>query len=518
MVNKKPMFLALYDFASKQEYIYRTSKIKEISGASILLSEMYEEFINILKENKINILYKEDGSYCPFDCDSFPADGADGQVLYDGGGNLMVFYKDEETYKKANNIISVMLLKEYPGLHLIAAGVKVEDKSNFSDGDDSDVLRLYRENTRRKNLYPATDLTAVTPMTQIDPMTFLPVYAKFNKDDPKSPYPASEVSLSKDRLVKAKKYNDKKEDFDKIEDGLVAIIYIDGNSMGKKLTSLAGKDYNVGVEKQRAFSDAVRKAYVDDPIENIKKLKVPYRKIIGSGDEITLMCRAEDALAVIKAYFESLEGSKSALYGLCSESFYEFIGIKTKEDKELFLKNTSCAGIALIHAKSPFTVAYELAEAACENAKKKAHKTPGNYIDFYFCHAGAVADFDALREREQGMTARPYAYYGTCADDATPMTEFDRLSPVLNLAGRSNVKALGNAAQKGETDFAFEVERVNSYLAAQLSKKANADKNPKDYIIKNEDLKVIYDMSEFFDVWFNEKKKGEMKNAAENNA
>lgn len=509
MENKKTMFLALYDFASKQEYIYRTSKIKEISGASMLLSNMYEDFIKDLKENGINILYKEGGSYCPFNYDTFHKNDTDGQVLYDGGGNLMVLYKDEETYKKANSIISVMLLKEYPGLHLIAAGVEVKDKCNFSDGDDSDVSRLYRENKVQKNRHPASDLTAVTPMTQIDPMTFLPVFAKYNINDSESPYPATEVSISKDRLVKVQEYKKAKTNFDKIEEGFVAIIYIDGNSMGKKLTSLAEKDYNKGVEKYRDFSNKVRTAYVDNPLKSIDKLQVPYRKIIGSGDEITLMCRAEDALKIIGVYFDSIKESESVIPDSCKKTFYDLVEADTEEKQNLFLQNTSCAGISIIHAKSPFTVAYEIAESACENAKKKAHENPGNYIDFYFAHAGVVADFETLREREQSMTARPYAYYGTCTDDATAMTEFDRLCPVLNLAGRSNVKALGTAAQKGKTDFAFEVERVNAYLAAELSKKANADKNPDNYTIKNEDLKVIYDMSEFFDVWFNENKKGE---------
>ena len=42
--------LALYEFASKQKFIYKTSKIKEISGASKLLSNLFEEFIKLTKE------------------------------------------------------------------------------------------------------------------------------------------------------------------------------------------------------------------------------------------------------------------------------------------------------------------------------------------------------------------------------------------------------------------------------------------------------------------------------------
>ena len=96
--------LALYDFASKQEFIYRTSKIKEISGASELLAEMYKELITVVNKSGIDgrkILYfkdeKEENGLEPFCMDDFNKTcGLAGQVLYDGGGNLMVLYKSEK--------------------------------------------------------------------------------------------------------------------------------------------------------------------------------------------------------------------------------------------------------------------------------------------------------------------------------------------------------------------------------------------------------------------------------------
>lgn len=534
MINNNIFVLALYDFASKQEYIYRTSRIKEISGASIILSGMYKEFVKLLNSKGIEIKYKDEkGKYCEFDYETFPyADNSqvDGQVLYDGGGNLMVLYKDEDTYKKANNIISVMLLKKYPGLYMISSYIKVDKNGNFSDGDNSDVRRLYREHTKQKNRSPAFDMTAVMPMTQIDPMTFMPVTHKFNKNDSESPYPHSEVSLSKDRYVKAieyereksKKDNEKDEEseIEQIEEGLAAVIYIDGNTMGKKLQSLSSSSYNKGVENLRDFSEKVQNYYVDKPMNAITKdNKIKCRKVIGGGDEITLICHAEDALRVVQIYFDCLQNSESVITDeACKDSFYKFVGANTEEEKKRALKNTSCAGITVIHAKSPFTVAYELAEAACETAKIKAHITPGNYFDFYYCHAGATTDFDTLRKREQHMTGRPYAY--SDSENEASVKDFERLLPVLNLAGRANVKALGNAAQKGKTDFDFETERVNAYLAVQLNKKENTEKklNSDAYIIKSEDMKLIYDMSEFFDIWFDEKKRGDANNEAENNA
>ena len=87
-------------------------------------------------------------------------------------------------------------------------------------------------------------------------------------------------------------------------------------------------------------------------------------KVIGGGDEITIICKAEDALNITTRYFELLDKSMSVLPNGCGQQM-------TEAQK----KNTACAGICVIHAKSPFTVAYEIAEAACENAKKEYRKT-----------------------------------------------------------------------------------------------------------------------------------------------
>lgn len=43
-VSESKKILALYDCRSKQEYIYRTNKVKEIIGASMLLSDLFKDF------------------------------------------------------------------------------------------------------------------------------------------------------------------------------------------------------------------------------------------------------------------------------------------------------------------------------------------------------------------------------------------------------------------------------------------------------------------------------------------
>lgn len=470
--------LALYDFASKQEFIYRTSKIKEISGASEILTNLYRKFVKIA--NKLNIIYDTKSE---FDINNFTADG---QVLYDGGGSLMVLFQNKDKYVEFNRITSVYLLKNIPTLRMIACCVP------FTGDFKQDRCNLYRKNRINKNLHPSYDLTAVTPMTQIDPMTFLPVVYKDTTID---------ISLSADRLCKQNAYKSvDKTDFNLDDfDGWAAVIYIDGNSMGKGLLNCSSSDYNEGVKKLRLFSENVNKAFVTEPLNKIKGIitgseNKGFRQVIGGGDEITIICDAKIALRLTEAYFDRLIEANKYL----------------PEDE----KNYACAGIAVFHAKAPFTVAYEIAEAACESAKERAHDNNGNYLDFYYCHAGVTADFKTLRNREQYITARPYSY-----EDAKE--KFRKYMPLLQNAGRSNVKALGDAAQLGFSEYLFEAERVNSYLEGEDYLKTvetvESLETDKEYIKPEEEMKIIYDMSEFYDLWFEKESDSDAK-ADENRA
>ena len=459
-MNEKKV-LALYDFASKQEFIYRTSKIKEISGASEMLSSIYGELVSYLNnlEDGVKInSYDPDTEVDSFNLNAFETSVLDAQVLYEGGGNLMVLYKNKTAYIKANRLMSVYLLEKCPTLSMIACCVPFE--SNF----DANRKALYKENAIAKKRRPSAYISGVTPFTMVDPLTFFPV--TYRKSYP-------EQSLSADRAAKQACY--KKKSTDNLEglEGLAAVIYIDGNSMGDKLKKCSSEDYDEGVRKLRTFSKQVNDAFVVKPLKAIEEIlgdnSKGYRRVIGGGDEITIICEAKDAWNVVKKYFEVLSVQELSLIGC---------------------KCTSCAGISVFHAKAPFDTAYQIAQAACESAKRHSRscedENNNNYIDFHYCHSGITNDFKTLRETEQKhATGRPYHF-----DDIKSM--FDYMTPILQAADRANVKALGNAAQKGFTDYLLEVERVNAYLAGGVAKLNCSE----------QEMKLVYDMAEFYDIWF----------------
>lgn len=157
-VSMSENVLALYDCRSKQEYIYRTNKMKEITGASALLADLFKGFFcNENKNFKINGNWK---TTAPSDyIEYFNNSGYDAEVIYEGGGNLCVIFKDMDTYVRINRVLSRKVLEDTFGVSIIASATKVT-------GDfPADRRRLYAENALQKNLGAYHIPCSVLPFT-----------------------------------------------------------------------------------------------------------------------------------------------------------------------------------------------------------------------------------------------------------------------------------------------------------------------------------------------------------------
>ena len=224
---------ALYDCRSKQEYIYRTNRIREISGGSELLANVYGMFFRAAGKKGLRI-NSDWRSGAEFSVRSFAESGFDGEVIYEGGGNLFIMYKSRETYIRANRIFSRMLLEKTYTISVIAACVETTD--NFKE----DRTRLYKENSRIKS----TDWISVPcntlPITQVDRDTFMPIVKKEDN-----------CSLSRESVLKCKAFEKSAEvgemflddisgEENKGTESLLAVIYVDGNAMSKKVKACTG--------------------------------------------------------------------------------------------------------------------------------------------------------------------------------------------------------------------------------------------------------------------------------------
>lgn len=477
--------LALYDCRSKQEYIYRTNRVKEIAGASCLLADLFKDFFEDKKNGfHINADWKQTApeNYLQYFNDS----GLDAEIVYEGGGNLCVIYKDKETYLKINRALSRKVLDNTFGVSIIASAAPVTD--NFVQ----DRKNLYLNNAVQKNLGAYHTPCNVLPFTQVDRLTYQPIVEKKdNKQyttESKKKLDAYHRLFQKKEVTKSDLFQKSFDDMtDKGNDSILAIIYIDGNNMGKKVKAATdGKtDYTSGINALRDFSKKTNKDFVENPIHAIterlyalyqehagdekEQLKYLFRPIISGGDEITIVCNAHAVPEILKVYFQTLISGSD---------------------------NSACAGVALFHSHAPFADVYRIAEECCESGKALSHLAGNegkNYIDFHFCHAGITNSLEEIRNtQEKNYTARPYEY----SDSWKKFIEYGKMTAGMK---RADIKTLGEAIIKGDSYYQEEIRRIKS-----------RDKDSKfDQIYQNaaEIKKILFDISIVFDLWFAGKEK-----------
>lgn len=472
--------LALYDCRSKQEYIYRTNRVQEITGASELLRSLFTDFFEDKNNGfKIKSDWRNENAPENF-LDVFNSEGYDAEIVYEGGGNLCVIFKDRETYIDVNKALSRQVLEKTFAVSIIASATEVTD--NFAE----DRKRLYAENALQKNLGAYHTPCNVLPFTQVDRLTYLPVVKK-----------SGNRQYSTESLKKKEKYTSLPRpqeqileyEFDNMVDkgneSLLAIIYIDGNNMGAKVkAATAGKtDYTSGINALREFSKQTDLDFVERPIKEIKdrltsrynnatddkeRRKYLFRKVISGGDEITIVCNAHAAPEILETYFNTLTDNSD---------------------------NSACAGVAIFHSHAPFADVYEIAEACCEMGKNVSHLKGNegkNYIDFHYCHSGITNSLETIREtQEKDYTQRPYEY----SDSWKTFCKYGKL--MAKFSKRSDVKALCTAIVKGDSYYKEELRRMKS----RDSKKNLTE------IFENEDeiKKIIFDIAIVYDLWFAEK-------------
>lgn len=521
--------LAIYDVKGKQEYIYRSRRIPEIVGASAIISDVFADYLYPAARtvrNRTADWGKEEAIYSyqtgqanqdknpeAFSVEAFERRMAEGkyigEVVYDGGGNFLMLYRDKETCIQVNRIFTRTLMQRTGTLKVLCTILENPDFSQYRQ-DNGKLYEMHRRNEATESvIYPVNSL----PISQVEPLTSRPLSAKR--------WTAKADGWEKMSLERAAKYDKYKETKDKHgdedkdkdegelildnivtkrgEESLLAVIYIDGNNMGAKVQAcLEGNTtYEECVTKLRMFSAGIQRDYVDERIEAINKvldekykdqLSVKRRLIVSAGDEMTIICNARDALEVVRAYF-----------------------------KGLHQEGSSCAGIAIFHSHAPYADAYRLAEECCESGKrvmKEKKLRNACLLDFHYCQGAMGVSLEQIRQRElQGMpTGRPWMILardkteGFCfsKEIAESLDKLgchslelaEEMAKVLNKLGRSNVKGLLNTALNSPADLEMDLERINAHRT-----------EPVDFTLggkldEEQKRRLLYDMVLVYDLWF----------------
>lgn len=460
--------LALYNCRSKQEYIYRTNRMVEISGGSALLAELFGGFFRSIDKNKFNIKtdWRSEINVSGDFVKNFIESNLDGELLYEGGGNLFVIYKSREIYLEINKALSRYTIDKTYSVSIVASCVDVS--GNFNE----DRRLVYAENNLRKNqgIFPAPN--NVLPFTQTDRQTFMPIVKKTQKH-----YYTMESYLKWEKGIERKSQNALLDNMTDKDDSLLAVIYIDGNEMGEKLKNITEsiKTYAEGISALRQFSCSTNEAFVEVPVCEIEKYlsekrktnpkkssRYLYRKVIGGGDEITVICNAHIVREILDVYFSALAK---------------------------FDNSSACAGVVIFHSHTPFSEVYKIAEECCQSCKEQAHKPENknkNYVDFHYCHGGIINDLNTLR-KEQGIPTKPYEIGGSWRD----FEEFaERIRPI----GRRRIKNLGISAFRGISSYRTELAFVRSRFPSVI-----IPENGEEF---EKYMRMVSDLASVWDIWF----------------
>lgn len=481
MTKKK---LYMYDVRGIQSYIFRTNKIKEIIGASSIVEELIIKlFDDACKKFELKVENDTHNEKLHFSFDE--NEELDAEILYYGGGNLLVLYKNSDVGERVSKEMRKNLLKKTYSLQLAVASVDVGGKDTYKE--DYETLRKNMDKVKAK--MPMSLPVSSFPITSNDPVTGFPFSKIYNGE-----------KVTCETYYKLKRYDEilssKSNKFSEFGshdgDSLIAIVHIDGNNMGKYIREKtkdiktyhdAAKIYRgISNDIQNIFSNKALKA-VEDNLENffenhksIDKNTIDvtkeFRTIIHAGDDITFICNAKIAMDCVREFMKVLE-----------------------EDKTY----TACAGIYVTHSHFPFSRGYEFAEELCSNAKRLSRIEEGNYVDFHINTSGILNDIDYIRRihymdlQGKSLYARPYSIsLNNDMNIKQNVMNIKQLMDILkklkcsNIA-RSQLKGLREAFYQGEIIVSEELNRINSRLKDE--QKVNFKKD--EYIILFDAIEIL---------------------------
>lgn len=401
--NEVPVLCA-YDVRGIQDYIFRTNRIVDVMGASKIIEDIIMDALKeAVKELEVkNALVDWEKEEFQFQNEIVPL-----QVLYVGGGNAYVLYRTGMLASKINRRMARYVLEESYSLQLAIASV--EYTKNYSE----DFRKLSRRLAEIKGQSPVSRVTGALPIMEVERATGFPAIEQSRK------FGAKELigyETKKKREAKEKEGEERILDnliTEKGVDSMIAIVHLDGNNMGNRILKLMkGIDsYSEAIQKIRQISKNINHSFKDtlkemkNKIEEKSNQKV-IRPLVAAGDDITFICNASIAMSAVEYFCKSI--SNKVLYQEKGE----------KEDLDTYGFSV-CAGIAYVNSHFPFHAGYEIAEACCDNAKKRAKKYTvgervGNWVDFQICRSLQAVDIKATRKKEytlydgSELCLRPY--------------------------------------------------------------------------------------------------------------
>lgn len=295
-----------------QEYVFETNELKSIIGASEIIKSLNRKIAKEFPEN----------------------------IIINAAGNIKLLFEENEKSKLEKQVEN--FLKDTKqnafGIVVSQAVVKFEEgglKNAFNELEKRLAIQRNKETIPVDNSINIIKLAPKSGKPEV-----------MSKKD-KSSLQKEDANPNGGRMPKNKKNK-------------TAIIHADGNGLGAKIAAMI-KNLNSDDEVIKAyknFSKNLDKA-TTEAFDEAKRNYKNIRDVILGGDDMTVVCNANDALEFTSKFLAEFE-EKTKIY--------------LKEDGL-----TACAGIAFCNHKYPFHYAISLAESLCSHAKKHSRDINENF-------------------------------------------------------------------------------------------------------------------------------------------
>ncbi|MGM0502398.1 MAG: Cas10/Cmr2 second palm domain-containing protein [Bacillota bacterium] len=469
-MGTKKDYLALVEIVKVKGFVFSSSKLKSIRGASYILDKL-----NLDKVKKtFNKNYKKNN------------ERGEAEKIYFGGGNNKALFQKRDDAEDFVKEVEKMYATKAPGVKTVGTVKEKRDDEDLSDlmhrgekeikkgknegfavgveanpfakyctlcGDN--LVEKYSENIEQLLCAECNEkIEKGKKINQLKEESL--ATAEQQEDEPKKGFKDYIYNKFEEEIMK------EVEDIGRLEwpetisdladdENFIGFIYADGNRIGsflRKFNNEYVKGEDIDDEDYKAlqskFSDALDSATKEAVVEAVKEAmppedyieqgqEYPVEFVIAGGDDLILMVPGDRALAVsdkFTKYFEDKINAKLAE----KQKFAEII-------KEHEVKITTSCGVAIAKSSYPINLLFDQSAQLLKNAKLRTYSlyqaykedstAEHNYgaVDYDIINSSSIKKLAVKREEEyqngdNHLTLRPYLVTQTAGDKERDLPEF----------------------------------------------------------------------------------------------
>lgn len=441
-----------------QDFIFETNKLKEIVGASDLIERFCSWGYILGFSEKHHFTIKESN------------------VLRNAGGNIRIVFDDMTDLEQMVKFFPQYVMSMAYGITISQAVVEYSEDRYIADVKE---LEQKLKHDRNQASIPLDSKFAL--MKQVS-RTGKPAAKEKNNEyfDTASWQKSSNAEESKVSILLEKlnlqdifeKFPSKMEKISNSKNK-VAVIHADGNKMGlmlqqinEDLTGKSSKEIQnifkiFSAQITKATNNAVEKAFSESFTKDNDT--IPFRPIVVGGDDVTVICSAENALDFTEKYLRAFEENTEKLFAESNLSQYAN-------------KLTACAGIVYCNEKFPFHYAVGLAEKLCDFSKDTSERK-ASCLAFHNVQSSYFTDYKSYVKNElstkDNISLQYAPYYVDKYEDKPTIDALKSLFEVFNAEEMPTGKfrAWLNELHKNKEYAALNLERIEAVLDSQIKSK-----------------------------------------------